>query len=196
MSATGATAGVVLAAGAGRRFGGVKQLARYDGEPLVRRACRTALAAGLSPVIVVLGAHADSVAAAIAELPVELLHNPRWADGMGTSVACAAAALLPRPAVDDLALLLADQPDVTAEHVRDLCALRRRTASAVAATDAGVAIGPPAVFARDLFAALTALGGDRGARELIAATAARVVLPFAPAAHDIDVAADLSCACR
>ena len=181
------TAGVLLAAGAGRRFGGVKQLAPFDGEPLVRRACRTALAAGLSPVLVVLGANAEAVADAIRDLPVTPIHNERWSDGMGTSLACGVRAL--DAAVADVALLLADQPLVTAAHVRALVAARRAAAADLAATDTGLAIGVPAVFARALFPALAALTGDRGARDLVARAERRVTLAFAPAAVDIDTPA-------
>ncbi len=179
------TAGVILAAGAGRRFGGgIKQLARHDGEPLVRRACRTALDAGLAPVLVVLGAHADVVGDALRDLDVIPIHNARWEDGMGTSLACAIRAL--DETVVDVAVLLADQPLITPAHVRALTAARLAAAADLAATDTGATLGVPAVFARALFPTLAALTGDRGARDLIARTDRRVTVPFAPAAVDID----------
>lgn len=196
------TAGIILAAGAGRRFGGAKQLALYEGEPLIRRVCRIALDAGLTPVIVVLGAHADAVRAALRDLPVTPVLNPTWADGMGTSVACGVCTLdgvvaevanVPDvsnvanlPAVADVALLLADQPLVTPDHIRALVELRPRADVDLAATDTGAALGVPAVFSRALFPALAALTGDRGARDLIAAHSRRVTLAFAAAAVDID----------
>lgn len=180
------TAGVILAAGAGRRYGGgIKQLALHDGEPLVRRACRTALDADLAPVLVVLGAHADAVGAALLDLDVTAVHNPRWAEGMSTSLACAIRAL--DDTVPDVAVLLADQPLVTAAHLRALAAARLAAAADLAATDTGETLGVPAVFARALFPSLATLAGDRGARDLIARTDRRVTVPFAPAAVDIDI---------
>ncbi|MFL6206801.1 MAG: NTP transferase domain-containing protein, partial [Acidimicrobiales bacterium] len=79
--------GVVLAAGAGERFRasgapGAKQLAVVDGEPLVQRAVATALAARLDEVVVVSGA-VDLTALG---LPVAVLENPRWAEGIATSL--------------------------------------------------------------------------------------------------------------
>jgi CTP:molybdopterin cytidylyltransferase MocA len=184
-------AGVVLAAGAGRRFGGAKQLALVDGEPLVRRACRLALAAELEPVLVVLGHHAEEVAAAIADLGVRTVVNPRPDEGMGSSVACAARALAADPAVTALAILLADQPDIEPAHVRALGA-HVDAGAPVAATRHGDAVGAPAVFARAMFGALAALSGDRGARDLIAACDARVEVALEAAARDVDTPADLS----
>ena len=61
-------AGVVLAAGASRRMGRNKMLLELEGEPLVRRAARRALEAGLTPVVVVLGHEADRARAALAGL--------------------------------------------------------------------------------------------------------------------------------
>lgn len=184
------TAGVVLAAGAGRRFGGVKQLASLGGEPLVRRACRTALDAALDPVLVVLGAHADAVAAAIRDLPVRALYHAAWRRGMGGSLAAAIAALAPDPAIAAAAVLLADQPWIPAGHVRALCARRAAADAPVAATRAGDVVGAPAVFARALFPALAALTGDRGARALIAAHADAIAIRLEAAASDVDTRAD------
>jgi molybdenum cofactor cytidylyltransferase len=179
------TAGVILAAGAGRRFGGVKQLALYDGEPLVRRACRTAIGAGLAPVIVVLGAHADIVRDAIRDLAVEPVLCPTWDEGMGASLRFGVEHSTVR-IVDEFVVLLADQPLVTPAHIRALVDARRTAGADVAATDTGATIGVPAVFARSLLPALAALSGDRGARDIIAAARSRVVVPFADAAVDID----------
>ena len=179
-------AGVILAAGAGRRFGAIKQVALLDGEPLVRRACRTALAAGLSPVIVVVGAHAATVVAAVHDLPVRPLHNPHWQDGLSTSIHCAVHALAADPVISALALLLADQPLISAAHVRALCDHRRAAGADLAATRHAATLGPPAVFARCLFPSLATLTGDRGARDLIAASPRRVAIDLATDARDAD----------
>src|SRR3989454_8651669 len=74
-------AGVLLAAGASRRMGPGrnKMLLTLGGEPLVRRAARRALAAGLSPVVVVLGHEADQARAALDGLACEVAMNPDFA---------------------------------------------------------------------------------------------------------------------
>jgi CTP:molybdopterin cytidylyltransferase MocA/uncharacterized damage-inducible protein DinB len=85
---------VLLAAGASRRLGTPKQLlVEFDGVPRVRRAAAQLLDAGCSPVLVVTGAFADEVGAALRGLPVILVHNAAHADGMGTSIACGMHAL-------------------------------------------------------------------------------------------------------
>jgi CTP:molybdopterin cytidylyltransferase MocA len=177
---------VILAAGAGRRFGGAKQLALVDGEPMVRRACRLALDAGLEPVLVVLGAHAGAVAVAVADLDVRPVVNPRAAEGMGPSVASAIGAL--EAEVDAVAILLADQPRVPVAHVRALIA----AAAPIAATRRGDAVGAPAVFRRAWFGALAGLRGDRGAREVIAGCAARVEIRLDDGAVDVDTPEELA----
>ena len=77
---------VLLAAGEASRFGSLKQLATIDGEPLVRRAASQALACGV-PVLAVLGAGADRVAPALADLPLHTLLHEGWRDGLGSSLA-------------------------------------------------------------------------------------------------------------
>ena len=88
------TAGLVLAAGAGRRYGSPKALVRLGDRLLVERAADLLAAGGCDPVLVVLGAAADEVLATAA-LPETVL-NPDWATGMGSSLRAGLAALPPR----------------------------------------------------------------------------------------------------
>ncbi|MGH8892342.1 MAG: nucleotidyltransferase family protein [Actinomycetes bacterium] len=101
--------GLVLAAGAGRRFGGPKALAELDGERLVDRAVRTVHEGGVDRVYVVSGAVALQVAGAV------VVDNPEWDSGMGSSLVAGLAAL-PEDAVAALVVLV-DQPGLTAAAV-------------------------------------------------------------------------------
>lgn len=186
-------AGVILAAGASRRFGAPKQLAEFAGQPLVQRACDTALAADLQPVVAVLGAHAPAVASALDDSPVHCLVNEQWATGMASSVRVGVdyIARLHRVQVDAVAILLADQPLVDAAHVRALCTQRVRARVDIAATRYGQALGAPAVFARALFDRLCALSGDRGAGAIIRAHKSLIALTCEMGALDIDRPEDL-----
>ena len=85
-------AGIVLAAGAGRRFGGPKALVEVDGERLVDRAVRVLREAGVTSTYVVQGAAPLTVAGA------EVVDNPDWGAGMGSSLRAGLAALPPRSA--------------------------------------------------------------------------------------------------
>lgn len=152
-------AGLVLAAGAGTRFGRPKALVPFRGEPLVTRAVHTLSAGGCKPVIVVLGAAAEQVRAAV-DLP-QVVVNPDWSQGMGSSLRCGLAAM---PAnARAVVVALVDQPLIGADAVSRLAAAWRAGAVVAVATYAGEARNP-VVLARSVWAEVAAgLTGDRGA---------------------------------
>lgn len=183
-------AGVVLAAGSGARFGQVKQLLEWRGAPLVRHVSETALAAGLSPVVVVTGAAGERVAAAVADLPVQVVYNPAWASGQSTSLRAGLQALPPECGA--AIFLLADQPQVPVTLLRALVEQHRRERAPVLAPSVRGQRATPVLFDRITFPALMALQGDTGGRAIFR--------QFAPAylpwhdeglLLDIDTPADL-----
>ncbi len=80
-------AAVVLAAGGSIRFGQPKQLAIFQGEPLVRRIVTAAKDAGCAPVVVVVGADAAEITPVLAGLSVSIIEHPNWSNGLGSSIA-------------------------------------------------------------------------------------------------------------
>jgi molybdenum cofactor cytidylyltransferase len=185
---------IVLAAGAATRMGAQKQLLRYRGLTLLEHCVGQALEAQLNPVIVVLGAGAHEVRAAIAAQPVEIVENPAWQSGMGSSLSAGMQRLLNTSAnAAAAAVLLADQPRVLAEHLiamRQL--LETGSALAVAAQYSG-GLGVPAFFKRELFAALAGLPPEAGARRLLRQSGLHVnAYPLAEAAVDIDTPEDFA----
>lgn len=157
---------MVLAAGSGRRFGGPKQLAVLDGEPLVGHVVATLLAADLE-VVVVAGPFAEAVtdasraAAAAAGHPERLavVVNEDFRHGIGSSLAAAAQAAGPRP----LVVALADQPGVVADDVRAVVAALADGAEAVRILHPQ-GPGHPVGFGAAAHAALLALAPDDGER--------------------------------
>jgi molybdenum cofactor cytidylyltransferase len=160
-------AAAVLAAGRSTRMGGSnKLLAEIGGKPLVRIAAEQALASRASPVIVVTGHQRERVEAALAGLSVRLVHNPDYAQGLGTSLRAAVAAA---PAdVDGIVICLGDMPQVDAALIDRLIAAfdPERGALAVVPTIAGQR-GNPVLWSRRFFPDLMAIEGDIGARYLI-----------------------------
>jgi CTP:molybdopterin cytidylyltransferase MocA len=160
--------GLVLAAGAGRRFGGPKALAELAGTPLVVRAVGELAAAGVRPILVVVGAAADRVAAVLPAIsrPVPA---PGWAEGMGASLRAGLAAAAELDATAALVTLV-DTPDVT-EHVhrRILASAARAPGRAVVASYGGKR-GHPVLLPAAAFTEVAATArGDRGARDWLAA---------------------------
>ena len=180
-------AAVILAAGAATRMGKLKQLLPYCGKTLVEHAVEQALAAGFDPVIVVVGADADSVRAALAARPVLLVENSLWQLGMGSSIAAGVGAL---PEAQAVAILLADQPLVEARHLREMQALLDSADAPVVAAQYNGTLGVPALFKRELFEALRSLDPATGARALLRERA--VPFPLAEAAMDIDTPEDFA----
>jgi len=156
---------IVLAAGEGTRFGGTKQLQPVQDKPLVQYAVDAAAQAGVGEIVVVLGHDAERVRGALA-LPVtaRIVVNERYTEGQATSLAAGLEAL--DDASDAVVVLLADQPGITAEHVRALArmyAMRRTPVVRLRFRDAP----GPALLSREVWPEVLALQGDTGARMLL-----------------------------
>lgn len=188
-------AAIVLAAGGSSRMGSPKQLLRYEGTSLIRRAVEAALGSGCDGLRVVLGAEADAVRAELAGLACEVVSNPEWRRGVGSSIAVGVGEIASArsPAFAAVLIVLADQPHVDADHLGRLVASFDGTASRAVATAYADTVGAPTLFGRAHFDALCALEGDRGARRLVAeidAEGGLVRVPFEGAALDIDTPED------
>ena len=154
------SAGLVLAAGAGRRFGGPKQLALLDGRPLVEHAL--AALAGLDRMVVVLGARAEEVRGGADLGAAEVVVCDDWADGMSASLRAGLAALR---GADEVVIVLADQPFIGAAVVERVRAAPGAAARAVY----GGEPGHPVVVRAPLLERAGELRGDAGFRDLLGA---------------------------
>ncbi|MFF7258894.1 NTP transferase domain-containing protein [Streptomyces sp. NPDC008159] len=191
-------AALLLAAGGGRRLGGrPKALLTHRGRPLVEHAVAVLRAAGCSRIHVVLGAEAATVRAR-AELPgCVLVDNPRWADGMGSSLRAGLESLAGTGAEAALVSLV-DQPGIGPEAVaRVLAAYEPAGAGkALVAAAYGGERGHPVLFGAEHWAGIAATAtGDRGARAYLKAHAEEITLVECgdvARPYDIDTEADLT----
>jgi molybdenum cofactor cytidylyltransferase len=186
---TGQRGAVLLAAGRSQRYGADnKLLQEIGGEAIVRRAARTLLSAGLSPVVVVTGHEAARVGAVLEGLKVERVHNPDFAEGMGTSLAKGIAALQPH-GVEAAVVALGDMPWVRPEHVRRLLEAYDPAAHRLVCVPVhGGKRGHPVLWSSRFFEEMKALGGDVGARELLALHAEVVhAVPIDDGAVRVDI---------
>lgn len=155
-------AAVILAAGASTRLGEAKQLVTLGGERLLERAVRIAREAGLSPVIVVVGARAAEIAATCDLREAQVVRCERWAEGMSQAIRVGITAVAETNAASAV-VLTADMPFVTAAHLQALSRRHRE----VRASGYDGRKGVPAHFPRTAFPELQQLEGDSGARELL-----------------------------
>ncbi len=159
-------AAVILAAGGSARMGRPKQLLPVSGQPMVRRVAEAVCAAELAQVVVVVGAHATAVTQALKDLPIDIVVNEAWAEGMSTSVRLGVGAL--QAEIQAVLIVLADQPALTPNLVQALVARYRATDSPIVAPFYHGRRGNPVLFDRSLFPQLLAIEGDQGGRTLIA----------------------------
>ena len=181
---------IVLAAGEARRFGSAKQLARVGGRTLVQHAIDAASVA--DEVVVVLGARAEDIEPTLSLPPgARIARNPEFADGQSTSLRAGLTAL--GSDVAAVVVLLADQPGVTAEDVRDVIDAFRSSGAPLVRPSYRGSPSHPVLIARELFGEVVAESGDRGARDVVARHADLVheVPVDRDAPGDVDTPGDL-----
>lgn len=183
-----ALAGIVLAAGQSTRMGARNKLLQpLRGKSILRHAVEAQLEAGLSPVFVVTGHEQEAVAAALRELPVRIVHNPDYASGLASSVKVGIAALPPQAL--GAVVSLGDMPNVTPQVIERLVGAHRDRPEALAVVPTLFGQrGNPVLLTREIFAAVSLLSGDRGARRLLDEAGERVAeVAFEDPAIAIDV---------
>ncbi len=199
----GPFAGLVLAAGGSLRYGRESKLLLPFGDlTVVGASVRAAVTAGLEPVVVVVGDDAEEVRAAVSravgERAARVVENRRWPEGIGTSLAVGATELAADPVPAAIAILLADEPDVSPSIIR---AVTRAWAAArlpVAAAVYRDRPGHPVVADRSLLPLLERAAGDFGLRTVLATEkiAIHAVAIDRPAPTDIDEPDDYERALR
>jgi molybdenum cofactor cytidylyltransferase len=184
-----AIAAVVLAAGRSSRMGAEnKLLVEVDGAPMIAHTLDALLATSVRPIVVVTGHDAERVRAAIGDREVIVAHNPRWAEGMSTSLRRGIEQL--GEDIDGALVCLADMPRVTPAHLEALVgAFDPAAGRAIAVPTFERRRGNPVLFASRFFPEMRLIEGDVGARALLekhAASICYVPMPDRGVTVDVD----------
>lgn len=187
---------IILAAGSSSRLGQPKQLLVHKGKTLVRRITDMALALQKGPVTVVLGANRHAVADELAGLPITLIDNPRYEEGLSSSLKMGLAGLfVTQNKIDAVLVLLTDQPHVSPGLLLHLIETFQDGDKGITACRYGIdgPLGVPALFATKYVDELLGLTGDKGARWVIVKHRADCAeVPFEQGLIDLDSPQDLA----
>lgn len=184
-------AALILAAGGSSRLGQPKQLLKFEGESLVRRAVTAAAEGGCAPIIVVVGNLRSQIEAELVGKAAMIVNNDDWPRGVGTSIRAGVKSLR-KEAVNAVVLMACDQPFLRGAVVRALIDQHRDSGKAIVASSYAGTLGIPALFDSSCFDALLALPDHSGAKPIIESRVAEVAaVAFEGGAIDIDTPADL-----
>ena len=160
---------VILAAGKSARFGGIKQLYRFQREMLVQRALNAANESSADYVVIVLGANSDKILETTNLGRAQILLNKKFESGLSSSIRCGISNL-----PDDSAgciLMVADQPWLTSKHLNKLVKeFKEGNFKHVVALSHNKVPRNPVLFPKRLFPRLMKMRGDSGAREIMIAS--------------------------
>ena len=180
---------IVLAAGASNRLGVPKQLLKYNGITLLRRTVETVLLSKVKFVHVVLGFEAEKMKLEIANLPVDIVVNPNWQNGISTSIHSGIQSLGPN--IDAAIIVLCDQPKLSTDILNTLINTYTSTRAPIITCKYAGTVGVPALFDHRIFPELLSLEGDLGAKKIIEQHAKeRFEIDFLDGEIDIDTIAD------
>ncbi|MBD2124818.1 nucleotidyltransferase family protein [Microcoleus sp. ZQ-A2] len=183
---------IILAAGASTRMGTPKQLLTYRGCSLIRHMAEVAIASVCQPIAIVLGANGERIKPEISQLPLQIVENQQWQEGMSSSIQVGLEALLAvNQHLDAVAIALCDQPFVSSQTLNQLVEAYHITGKPIIASEYAGTFGVPALFSRTLFAELMNLKNTEGAKKLIKRHIHEVFsIPFPDGTIDIDTPND------
>ncbi len=159
---------LILAAGASRRMGSIKQLLPWKGQSMLGHVIQRAEKLQSGSLVVVVGANADKIKAECRHYEADYIENNQWQSGLGSSIACGIKALITRSnAWEAVLILLCDQPLFDANYFQTMISTFQDQGKKIVATRYGQKAGVPAIFGRMYFEALCLLEKDQGAKNII-----------------------------
>lgn len=173
-------------------MGTPKQQLQFNGISLLQHAITTAACADADIVLVVLGFQAGALWPQAAPPKVSVVVNENWQEGMASSIRAGMENLITqKPQVQNVIIMLCDQPFVTTQLLNGLIQKKAATNKGIIACSYAGVVGVPALFSRPYFEYLTALKGETGAKKILQQFAADVSsIDFNDGAIDIDTPAD------
>ncbi|GAB2621027.1 hypothetical protein GCM10027035_16610 [Emticicia sediminis] len=163
------TAIIILAAGASSRMGAPKQLLLVDGKTLIKRICETAMDTPCHPIVTVLGANRNLIRKETDRMPITVIDNPQWENGMSSSIKMGlAGAYMTEKAIEAAIFLTVDMPYVNAELINKMIEKAESDEKIeIVACKYDSQMGIPVLFKRTLFTDLLELTGDEGAKKVV-----------------------------
>ena len=184
---------ILLAAGSSSRLGRAKQLIEIQGETLVNNAIKEAKKSKADGLVVVLGANAALIQTGFDSSSTPFIVNPNWQQGMSSSMQAGLRFLMEKEAIDQVVLMLCDQPFVDASLLDQLITSKADSGKGIVAAAYSDTLGVPALFDKRYFEELLELTGSEGAKKVIFNHLPEVhALDFPLGAVDLDTEEDVS----
>ena len=183
---------ILLAAGSSSRLGRPKQLINYQGKTLIQNSIEAAQHSAADDLIVVLGSNSDLIQTGIESKEVSVLVHAHWEDGMSSSMQCGLRHLIESSQVNQVILMLCDQPYVSQGLLDQLMLDKKASGKGIVACSYAGTVGVPALFDQKYFPELLALKGTEGAKKVILTHQADTFLvDFPLGAVDLDTEEDV-----
>lgn len=182
---------IILAAGESSRLGFPKQTLLYHGKTLLELSIAAGLRSKCSPLIVVLGANAESIEDGIKQYNINIIYNAEWAEGMSSSIRAGVKAIMKDHTIENMVIMLCDQPFVTNIVIDNLLDKQKASGKKIVACTYKETAGVPALFNKSLFGELSTLTGQEGAKKIFNIHQEEIAfIEFKKGAIDIDTLTD------
>ncbi len=158
---------ILLAAGSSSRLGRPKQLINYQDKTLIQHSIEAALNSTANDLVVVLGSNSELIQTGIESKEVPVLVHEHWEEGMSSSMQCGLRYLIETSQVEQVILMLCDQPYVTQDLLDQLMNGKKASRKGILACSYSGTVGVPALFDQTYFPELFALKGAEGAKKVI-----------------------------
>lgn len=158
---------ILLAAGSSSRLGRPKQLLNYQEKTLIQHSIEAALDSAANDLVVVLGSNSELIQTGIESKEVPVLVHEHWEEGMSSSMQCGLRYLIETSQVEQVILMLCDQPYVNKGLLDQLMHEKKDSGKGIVACSYAGTVGVPALFDQHYFQELLALKGTEGAKKVI-----------------------------